>query len=111
MGTSLCKPIYNLTFSGQSQIALKRIKTQISLYNLGAALLMSGTIHTILTKSSPTQIAYNVTTADWGSLSKAAGDWPTAVKNIIAKEAATMQINTSGAESEFWGGLSACLRR
>lgn len=111
MGTSLCKPVHNLKFSGQSQEALKRIKTQMSLYNLGAALLMSGTIHTILTKSSPTQIAYNVTTSDWDLLSKAAGDWPTTVKNIIAKEAVTMEINTTGAESEFWGGLSSCLRR
>lgn len=111
MGISTCKSIYNLKFSSQGQEALKRIKSQMSLYNIGTALVMSGTIHTILTKSGPTHITYNITTSDWDLLSNTAGNWPTAIKNIIAKEAATMEINTTGKESEFWGGLSSCLKK
>lgn len=108
---AVCKPIYNLNFSSQGKRALDRIKEQMDLYRLGSLLLMSSTFHTIFTKSSNTfQIGFNVSAADWDIISKAAGDWPTAVRNIIAKEAALLEINTNGAEAEFWGGLSSCLR-
>ncbi|UYZ82766.1 hypothetical protein MTZ49_09075 [Entomomonas sp. E2T0] len=111
MATATCKPIYNLKFGTQSKQALERIREQVELYKLGSALLLSSTIHTIFTKSSNTfQIGFNIGAADWELLATVAGDWPNVVKNIIAKEAALLEINSTGVEAEFWGGLSSCLK-
>lgn len=47
--------------------------------------------------------------SDWEGLAKASGDWPTAVKNIIARDAHMMSISTSGQEAIFWEELAKCL--
>lgn len=110
MATVTCKPVHNLKLSTQSVAALKRIGDQLDNAQTGSLLLMSGIFHSIFTRAAGAwQVGINIYSSDWDGLAKASGDWPMAVKHIIAKDAHMMAISTSGQEALFWEELAKCL--
>lgn len=107
----MCKAVHNIKFSSYSREALTRIGDQLSNAQIGSLLLVSSTFHSVFTKASSTiEIGINVGMADWEGIAKASGDWPNAVKQMIARDARNMEISTSGQESVFWGELARCLK-
>lgn len=110
MATIQCKAVHNLKFGSHSTAALKRIGDQLDNAQIGSLLLMSATFHSIFTRASASwQVGVNIYMSDWENFAKATGDWPTAVKGIIARDAHAMAISTSGQESLFWEELAKCL--
>lgn len=110
MRMSIYRSIHNLKFSRQGQAALKRIRTRMVLYGMGTALMMSGTLNLILTRSNFTQRMYNITLSDWDLLLNVVSDWPIEMKKIITKEAIRMKVVTTVVELEFWKILIACIK-
>lgn len=112
MATVICKPIHNLKFGSVSRVGLERIQRILNDSKIVSGLLMAGTFHLIFTNTAATwQVGLNVGITDWEGLAKASGDWNTVVRELVIREARSLEIMTSGQEQVFWGELVRCLKQ
>lgn len=104
-----CKPIQGLKFDAISQKALNKISQKKESGKLLAAALTAGVFSNIFTKSSSTQVAFNITQTDWSLYAKSMKSVPIITRRSIEKDVEFMilhyQMHNNQKLLNFWQGV------